>query len=88
MESYRDQYEHPIWQKYLAEGIKGGHDGMDWLEFSAFFEALDKGEPMPIDVYDAASWMSVTLLSENSLAQGGLPQSMPDFTRGLWINRQ
>lgn len=88
IDNYREKYEHPIWQRYLEEGVRKGHDGMDWLVFSAFFEALEKGEEMPIDVYDAATWMSITALSEQSLALGGQPVAVPDFTNGLWINRQ
>lgn len=29
VEQYRQEWEHPIWQRYLQEGVKGGHDGMD-----------------------------------------------------------
>lgn len=43
------------------------------------------GRKMPVDVYDAAAWMSVTGLSEKSIAEGGAPQTFPDFTRGKWI---
>ena len=41
---------------------------------------LIKGEEMPIDVYDAASWMVITVLSEESIALGGHPVTIPDFT--------
>jgi hypothetical protein len=85
-DSYFEKYEHPLWRSYLAEGIKGGHDGMDWLEFSAFFEAVRDGGPVPIDVYDMASWMSVTCLSEDSIAAGGAPVAFPDFTNGKWMS--
>lgn len=88
IDDYREKYEHPIWKRYLEEGVRKGHGGMDWLVFSAFFEALEKGEEMPIDIYDAATWMSITALSEQSLALGGQPVAVPDFTNGLWINRQ
>ena len=87
VEEYRDQYEHPIWKQYLAEGIKGGHDGMDWLVFRAFFESVLKDEEPPIDVYDTAAWMCISALSENSVAMGGLPVAIPDFTNGKWITR-
>lgn len=83
-EQYQDQYEHPIWKRYIEEGIKGGHGGMDWLEFEAFFRALRDDAPMPIDVYDAAAWMSITALSEESIAKGGAVMSIPDFTSGKW----
>ena len=87
VEEYRDKYEHPIWKQYLAEGIKGGHDGMDWLVFRAFFESVMKDEEPPIDVYDTAAWMCISALSENSIAMGGLPVAIPDFTNGKWITR-
>ena len=40
---------------------------------------------MAIDVYDAAAWMVVTCLSEESIAMGGAPVAFPDFTDGKWI---
>ena len=43
---------------------------MDYLVFNAFFTALKEGKPMPIDVYDTATWMSVALLTEQSLLTG------------------
>ena len=42
---------------------------------------------MPIDVYDMAAWMVITPLSEQSIAYGGMPQAIPDFTRGKWMYR-
>lgn len=84
---YRDQYEHPVWQSYLKEGVRGGHDGMDWLVLRAFFESVKNGTPAPLDVYDAAAWMSITALSEQSVAMGGTPVAIPDFTNGQWTTR-
>ena len=60
---------------------------MDYFMFKEFFRCAISGEEMPIDVYDAASWMCVTALSEQSVSQGGAPQAIPDFTRGEWVNR-
>ena len=42
---------------------------------------------MPMDVYDAAAWMSISALSEASIAKGGVPIEIPDFTSGNWIMR-
>lgn len=82
---YRKKWEHPIWKRYRGEGVKTqGHGGMDFLVMDAFFEALDKGLPMPIDVYDAATWMAITALSAQSIANGGQPVAFPDFTDGAW----
>ncbi|MDY3929029.1 MAG: Gfo/Idh/MocA family oxidoreductase [Clostridia bacterium] len=84
-EDYEDKYDHPVWKDYLQSGVQGGHDGMDWLEFGIFFDCLLKDKPMPVDVYDAASWMVITALSEQSVAKGGMPVDIPDFTNGKWI---
>ena len=85
---YEEEYDHPVWKKYIQEGIQGGHDGMDWLEFQTFFRCLREGASMPVDVYDAASWMAVTALSEMSIARGGAVVDVPDFTGGKWHNRE
>lgn len=87
VETYREEYDHPIWKAYLEEGVRGGHDGMDWLVFRAFFEAAKAGKPTPIDVYDAAAWMCISCLSEQSVAMGGAPIAIPDFTNGKWLDR-
>ena len=82
---YAEKYEHPVWQEYIKEGVRGTHDGMDYLEFKIFFDCLKNKKPMPIDVYDAAAWMCISALSEQSVAMGGAPIGIPDFTRGKWI---
>ena len=73
-----------MWKEYLNDGVRGGHGGVDMLIFKEFFTALREGRPMPIDVYDAASWMAVTALSEMSIARGGAVVDIPDFTNGKW----
>lgn len=37
-----------------------------------------------MDVYDAATWMSITVLSEMSVAKGGAVMDIPDYTSGKW----
>ena len=81
------QFEHPLWKEFQSGGVKGGHGGMDWLVLRAFVEAVKNGTQTPIDVYDTASWMAITALSEESVAMGSLPVAIPDFTDGRWINR-
>lgn len=78
-DKYAEEYDHDIWKKYLSEGVKPGHDGIDYLVYSDFFAHVVSGEPMPIDVYDAAAWMSVTPLSAKSIELGSMPVEMPDF---------
>ena len=85
IEKYYEKYDHKRWQGYKPG--KEGHGGMDYLVFNAFFEALDAGKEMPIDVYDMATWMAITVLSEQSLATGQ-PVAFPDFTDGKWVLRE
>ena len=76
-----------FWKNITEEEKKLGHGGMDYFQFKAFFKAILNGEDMPIDVYDMATWMVITPLSEQSIAHGGMPQPIPDFTRGAWMYR-
>ena len=84
----RDKYEHPLWKKYVIDGVKRGHGGMDYLVLSAFAESVIEGHEPPIDVYDTATWMAITCLSEQSVAMGSMPVPVPDFTNGMWIDRE
>ena len=86
--AYMDEFRHPLWKEYEEFGLRGGHGGMDYLCLRAFIESLQKGVAFPIDVYDAAAWMAVTCLSEQSIALGSVPVAVPDFTGGRWIKRE
>ena len=81
------EYLVPQWRNITEEEKNLGHGGMDYFMFKEFIRCALSGEEMPIDVYDAASWMSITALSEQSVALGGQPQAIPDFTRGAWLKR-
>lgn len=81
-----DKYDHPVWQTYKQNPI-GGHDGMDWLVLTEFFKAIKNETEVPIDVYDAAAWMSISTLSEHSINSGSAPVEIPDFTNGKWVIR-
>ena len=85
LDIYYGKYEHPLWVDYHPG--KEGHGGIDSLQFDDLFRALDAGEGCPIDVYDMATWMSISVLSEQSMATGAsIP--FPDFTSGRWIYRK
>ena len=82
-----NEYDHPLWKRYEAEATGAGHGGMDYFLMSSLVACAKKNERPPFDVYDAASWMAITPLSEMSIASGSSPQAFPDFTNGSWINR-
>lgn len=88
VEEYREKYDHPVWKKYLAEGVKKGHGGMDWLVFCDFVDCVKNRTQAPIDVYDMAAWMSISALAEESIAMSGQPVPIPDFTNGKWMKRK
>lgn len=86
---YFEKYDHPLWQEYseyVGDGTHG-HGGIDYLVVRAFVEAVRQQSQTPIDVYDTATWMAITCLSEYSVALGGTPVPFPDFTNGAWLNR-
>ncbi len=85
---YEKDYLPKIWQEVTEEQIKAGHGGMDHLMLKGFIDAIKHNTEMPIDVYDAAAWMAITCLSEDSIAQGGKPVAIPDFTGGQWVMRE
>lgn len=85
--SYYDKYDHPTWKRF-RDNVTGGHGGMDTLIVQAFFDAVRNRTPTTIDVYDCAAWMSITCLSEDSIATGSAPVAVPDFTNGKWIKRE
>ena len=87
LDKFRPEWEHPVWKHFFEEGVKGGHGGMDWLVFDAYFTSLREGQVPPIDTFDTAAWMAITPLSELSIANGSAPVDIPDFTRGAWTNR-
>ncbi|MGI6743002.1 MAG: Gfo/Idh/MocA family protein [Eubacteriales bacterium] len=82
------KYEHPLWTWFRNSEIQGGHGGMDYLVLRAYVESVRDRVAPPLDAYDGACLMAITPLSENSIAMGGAPQAIPDFTDGKWINRE
>lgn len=87
---YMSEYRHPLWAAYDAAKdnlTAGAHGGMDYLVDRAWINSLQKNIPPPLDVYDVVTWMSITVLSEQSISMGGMPQAMPDYTNGSWLTR-
>lgn len=87
-QQYEERYLPPVWRDLSEDQLTAGHGGMDAIQWIEFIKALRNGDEMPIDVYDAAAWMAITTISEDSVAMGGAPQSIPDFTSGRWVTRK
>jgi hypothetical protein len=61
---------------------RAGHGGGDYFVVEDFGNAVTKGQPSPIDVYDTVTWSSVFPSSVESVRDGGRPREIPDFRRG------
>ena len=85
IEEQRQKWMHPLWRDAAAVADKvGGHGGIDFLMDLRWAYCLQNGFPLDMDVYDLASWCAVCELSDRSVRSGGMPQHVPDFTRGGW----
>lgn len=83
-EKYAQEYAGTLWNSYSEEQLKSGHGGMDYLVLRAMVETAMTGSSSPIDVYDAASWMCITALSEKSIMNNSAWIDIPDFTNGKY----
>ena len=83
---FQAEYDHPLWRRHRPEatGHADAHGGMDYVMLARLIEQLRAGEAMDMSVYDGVAWSSVSPLSEASVAAGGAPVEVPDFTRGAW----
>ncbi len=87
-QTYLDQYDHAYWKAGANKATGAGHGGMDYFLMDDFINCAKEKVAPPFDVYDAATWLAITPLSEQSIAMGGQPMPFPDFTRGRWMHRK
>lgn len=80
-----EKYSPPI-VKHIGKMAKdvGGHGGMDFIMDWRLIDCLRNGLPLDQNVYDAATWSGVGVLSEQSVAKNSRTIDFPDFTRGSW----
>lgn len=88
-DAYRKEFDHWLWRKIGDDAAdNGGHGGMDYVLQWRTVQQMRAGLVPDMDVYDAAIWCSPVPLSVRSLAAGGRPVPVPDFTRGSWVNHR
>ena len=94
-DKYIEKFLHPAWEAFehnaengIASDMNAGHGGTDAFVLRAFIDSVRRTLPMITDVYDAAMMMAITPLSEESIAKGGAPVMMPDFTKGRYLTRK
>ncbi len=86
--NYKKEFEHPLWTRLRDKAKGSGHGGGDFFVMHEFLEAIGKGGPSPIDVYDSAVWSAILPLTAKSLDEGGSVVEIPDFTEGKWKSRK
>lgn len=87
-QEFYDKYDHPISREMVNACDWDDARRINWLVIRAFVESVKAGINTPIDIYDAATWMSIGVLSEQSIASNGAPVDIPDFTNGKYKNRE
>ncbi len=87
-QKFMEENDHPLWKRFEKDAQNSGHGGMDFFVDNAFIESIKRKVEFPLDVYDLATWYSITPLSEKSIAMGGQLQAIPDFTGGKWKTRK
>jgi hypothetical protein len=86
-DKYLEKYSAPIWRELTQEQRDLGHGGIDFFTLKEFAVRALSGEEFLIDVYDAATWMAVTCLSDISIKESRWVE-IPDFTRGAYKTRE
>ncbi len=86
LEALYEVYDHPLYKRLNDATKNSGHGGMDGIMIYRIVECLKNGLPLDQNVYEGCFWSAVTPLSELSVAQDGMPQDFPDFTRGRWTS--
>jgi hypothetical protein len=84
-DAFYEYFDHPLYKRMAGIAAKhGGHGGMDAIMNFRAIECLRDGLPLDQNIYEGAFWSAVTPLSRKSVAEDGMPQDFPDFTRGNW----
>jgi predicted dehydrogenase len=66
------------WLAHMDEARRSGHDGSDYFVLREFVDAASGRKPCPIDIHAALDMTLPGLVSQQSIAQGGVWLSVPD----------
>lgn len=86
-DEYGVNFDSGLWKDKSEGMLASGHGGMDYLVLRSMLTAARRESYPAIDIYDAAAWMCITALSEQSIAKGNIPVAIPDFTNGAYQHR-
>ncbi|HEV8634074.1 MAG TPA: Gfo/Idh/MocA family oxidoreductase [Chloroflexota bacterium] len=78
LDEYEPEFLPEEWREHGTEATAAGHGGGDFFVARAFAKAVLEGTPPPIDVDRAMDFTLPGLISEESIARGGVPLPVPD----------
>lgn len=77
-------YKHLLPERYLlGESDNAGHGGGDFYIVADFINAIKSGIQPELNVYKAAEWTSVALLSQLSVTNGNRTMDVPNFRKNM-----
>jgi predicted dehydrogenase len=72
------EYLPDSWRRPPPAALAAGHGGGDYFIVRDWIEAIRRDEPPPIDVFRGLDFTLPGLISEESIARGGVPLPVPD----------
>jgi hypothetical protein len=78
LDEYADAFWPPPWRTWGGQAQAAGHGGGDFFVARDFARSILDDTLPPIDVYRALDFTLPGLISERSIAQGGIPLPVPD----------
>jgi predicted dehydrogenase len=79
LDEYEAEFLPEAWQTLGERAKAGSHGGSDFFVVRDFVRSIVDDAPGPIDVYRALDFTAPGLISEQSIARGGMPLPVPDF---------
>ena len=79
LEEYESEFLPEPWRSLGPEAAQAGHGGGDYFVVRDFAQSILNDTTPPIDVYRALDFTVPGLVSEESIARGGVPLPVPDF---------
>jgi hypothetical protein len=79
LDEYEAEFLPEDWRSHGEAATQSGHGGSDFFVARAFVDSALAGTRPEIDVYRALDFTVPGLISEESIARGGVPLAVPDF---------
>ena len=79
LSDFEDEFMPERWKNPPEEALKAEHVSGDYFELRDFVDSIIHDTSPPIDVYKAMDFTLPGLVSEESIANGGMPVKVPNF---------